>query len=713
MSSWGRVERARDLRTIVRLDDIREQTGEAPYVEAAVLTTHDLNLLFVLAELLPGYLLEPDEVPAGLGPGHRSYRGAMLDLPQCALVFAPEAAIACDTPWRPPSLHVCPYRGHRRQHAKVTAILYRVEGARSVRLIASSANLTRRGFAANLEVAAFEDYPITGRKWPSLHALRELLGSLAQGSTLGESRAYQSLMEVLPEQRGHRTGQAAHFVHSGEPDEYGKDVARWLNNRPTQAGEYDHTVLISPFFSARGDRLKRYFIKNLDYANCQDERLDLVLDGRTVDVERVRRGDAPFTTPPAWLEAFRGAGSATYQPAFLKPSRGDESYRGTGVPGRALHAKLLGVGYKRKRAKIPRLVWRILAGSSNFTEAGFGLLGEQSNIEAGFLLEHAEQEPGDLLGAQDAKTGLCVAHTFTAAGDDRAGPDLAVANAATARGKKFLAVLDDGALAIVSNSDGTFSITISLPAGVEAPDVLRLGKDKPFERLEAGRYQLTTDTLAPFYVAIQYGELSVQWPFPASHGVVEAALLRTAAARRRVDRLMDYWLRQAGSIVEPDEEELSSDPALNADVTAAEERDIIGSWSLNRLLLGVRRRLAESVAGQRPRLPAADALISSVRTRELFTLSNGLDTADRAYFGTLLRALLCGYAASEESRKRAAKSDATDEPDSRRWRAEDAWVTFTDAVDAARHMLPEAAVEALDVAADALFESIRTGAVVE
>lgn len=711
MTYWGRLGGARDLRCVVRLDDLRHNDHVQPHIEAVVLTTHDLNLKFVLTELLPGFLLEPNAVPPGLGPGHRTYRGPMLDLPACAIVFAPEASTSCDTPWRPPSLHVCPYRGPRRQHAKVTAVLYRTDAERYVRLIASSANLTRRGFAANLEVAAFEDYPITKRNWPSLHALRLLLAMLAEDSSLGETSAYRALVNILPETRGQKTKQDLQFVQSAEPELYSEQIAEWLGRRPESAGKYARSVLVSPFFSARGDTLKKYFDKKLALGDCNDEPFDVVVDGRDADRDRPRNAGEPFTTPPAWLEAFR-AGSATYRPTFVATSR-DGTVRGTGGVGRALHAKLLGVGYHRAKAKLPRLVWRVLAGSSNFTEAGFGLLGANSNIEAGFLVEHEEKRPGDLFGEQALAEGLCKAHALAPTDPDRKGPDLAESISATSRGKRLLAALDADAVTITTDLDGKYHIAVALPDDVEPPEQLRLGKDHVFDAKGGGMFVLTVDTLMPFCLSAVFGGLVVQWPLPTSMAIIESVLLSTAAARRRTDRLLDYWLRQAGTVVEPDDEELSSDSELGVGSAAPAEQESAGSWRLNRLLLGIRRRLAESINGTPPRLPHADALIGTVRARELFVMSSELDVADRAYFGSLVRAMFYGYAASElKSRKTqehvAASSIIL------RWKAhQDAWIAFDDAVDDARRTLPEAALSALDVAADTFFESVLKGDVVQ
>jgi hypothetical protein len=96
-----------------------------------------------------------------------------------------------------------------------------------------------------------------------------------------------------------------------------------------------------------------------------------------------------------------------------------------------------------------------------------------------------------------------------------------------------------------------------------------------------------------------------------------------------------------------DEEELGGDGEAPSDGRSDDEApDLLGSWKLNRLLAGVRRRLAESLRGVHPRLTAAEQLMASVRTRELVALATDQPDIDRVYFSV---AAICNWITRRKS----------------------------------------------------------------
>lgn len=710
MTGWGRLASARDLRDVLRLADQRGEDERDPLkVEAVMMTTHDLNLRFVLTELLPGFLEIPGDVPPGIGPGHRSYCAAMLDLCPTAIVYALEASTSCETPWRPPGLRLFAYRGDRRQHSKIAAILYerREDRARVLRLIATSANLTRRAYATNLEVAAYEDYVLGDRKYPSLHELSQLLQHLAAGSKLGDSDAFRVLNRVLPTGKGKRTSQRMHFVQSSDPAHYKSAIGGWLSQYPNDAGAYERAVIVSPFFSASGDRLHTFFKRDLGFDGC-DGPIDVIVDGRD-SASRDKSG--AFTTPPAWLEEYRGDGSATHRPALLSGKRGHDELRGTGCPGRSLHAKLLGVGYTRKGARKKRLVWRVLAGSSNFTESGLGLAGANSSIEAGFLLEHHEREANDLFGPQtSADASLCVEHSYALASPDRVAPALDRQHGEVRAGKRVFRALDERALTIEPGHTKGYRLTITLEATLcEGIKKIVLGREQHFETESLGRYALETDSLAPYRLQFTIGETAFEWPIPVEEPEVYSALLSASSARTRNDRLLQYWLRHAGADVDPDDD--ASDSALTVGGAIGDEHETpLGSWRLNRLLLGVRRRLAESVNGVPPRLPSHEGLLAAIRVRELLERVKSLPEADRLYAAILLRAMLLGHATAPLKPRRLYQ-EALEGSIIEAWRTEERWMQLETQLKQDWKLASTRARAALKSAAESLFRSVQTGEV--
>lgn len=707
---WGNLRRARDLRAVMRLDDQREH-GAHVQVHAAVLTTHDLALPFALTEIVPGFLPDPTAVPSGVGPGNRSARGPLLDLPPVAIVYAPEASVACDVPWRPPAVDLCPYFGARRQHTKVAAILYSRDEERMLRLLASSANLTRRAFATNLEVAAFEDYALGGRRasYPSLFELRLLLVALAEHSPLEEARAYDALLDELPERAGRASRQQLHFVHSVERTEYAPRIAEWLTTHGENCGEYERAVIVSPFFSAQGERLHQFFRDDLEFGAVRNLPIEVVVDGRPRSADATATG-SPYTTPPAWLWNYCGDGSTDYRPAVIAMSREDEP-RGTREVGRPLHAKVLALGYERARARNPRHVWRMLIGSSNFTLSGYGLT-SPGTIEAGFFVEHEELEAGDFFGEQERPLdSLCVEHDLEP-DPDREEIDFEEELEEAAVGKSVLACLaEEGAVQIDRLVPRGFQVTVDLSDAEALPDAIFLGHEAELTEDEDGVYSLQADSLAPYYLLIRCGDATFQWPLQVD-AIVEEVLTADAGLHRRRDRLLEYWLRQAGQPHEPDEEDFEDDPGLRVAASGSQADDSLGSWALNRLLLGVRRRLAESVGGVGVRLPAPEQLLATVRARELIVLATGLSDsseADALYFGTLVRACLLGYWAGTSSR-RTSWADAKREADVLGvWEREQSWKNFEAALRTARKTLGLRATSRIDAAAEALYDSVRRG----
>ncbi len=711
--AWGNLNAARDLRALVRLDDLRASNAGISRVDAIVMLTHDLNLRFVLTELLPGYLVDPSAVPAGLGPGHRSYRGPMLDLPDSVIVHAPEASVDCATPWRPPSLHLAAYRGQRRLHAKITAVLYELDDDEQwLRLIISSANLTRRAYATNLEVAAYHDYCIAERNtYPSLVGLRGLLEYLAEGSTLGESRAYAAVVERLPQRSRAGLHDPLQLLHSVEPEGFGRGLADWLTSAPDSASSCERTLIVSPFFPVKGDKLRRYVSDQLRVA--ADETIDLVLDGRQSGAEVELAGQEPFSSPPAWLAAMRGPDSVTVRPTLISRKRDDGSAKGTGAPGRPLHAKLLGTGWDWARARYPRLIWRLAVGSANFTEGGLGLLGSRSNIEAMARLElhEAQDEHDRLLAERDSvATALTVPFALAQPPSDRRGPNLDDEFERHVRAKQVLAALDRAKFE-VRRSDQGFVIRVELCEALGEGARLCLGHGGPEFTPDGGAWSLTTDSLQPLFISVEIAEHRYAWPIPASDREVRAELLSQAAGRRRLDRLLDYWLASTTSLAEPDDEDLEIEGALPGAGPDSEDPSV-GSWRLNRLALGLRRRLAQAGQNGAPPLPKPKALLGSIRVIELFELAKTLPEPDLAYFGTLVRAALLGYGARDrrhKQRKSWAQASTTLAMD---WEQEDGWSELTLAWTRACKQLPRRVRDALDVAAEAVYVSVRDGEVV-
>lgn len=710
---YGNLAQARDLRQIVRLDDLREPPGAKLLVEAAVFLTHDLNLGFVLTELLPGLLQDPTTVPPGMGPGNRAARGPLLDLPPITIVHAPEASVNCEVQWRPPAVKIFPYLGQRRQHCKVTAILYRLEGRRWIRLIASSANLTRRAFATNLEVAAFEDYDVERGTpmYPSLFELRKLLKEIAAGpdvAKVAESQAWIEVLAKLPERKGKLTSERFHFVHSTRRVAYAKSIADWLDSRPEKAGEYQRSLIVSPFFSAKGESLHRYFRDQLRYREVADLPIDVIVDGR----QRVEQ-DAPNMTPPDWLQKYRSKESRTYRPALLTRTRNDDQLS-TGIAGRPLHAKMFAVAYERARARIPRYIWRILVGSSNFTDSGFGRV-KGANLEAGFLVEYEENEPNQLLGPQSKKNALCIECEIPDEGS-RVEADSEQTLQETARRKSALRCLAKKPC-VIEGLYGRFRLRVDLAEAERLPDTISLGRSLKFEKSGKAKFELETQTLVPYFLLLRFGKSSFQWPLPVD-GLVQDALMREGAQRQRRDRVLEYWLRQSEQSLEPDEDELAEDGEAQPNSRSDDETsDILGSWKLNRLLLGVRRRLVESLLDVHPRLPAAEQLMASVWTRELVALATDQPDIDRLYFGRLLRATLLGYWAGEQRQQmrrifewRDAKKNATVFS---AWRRETTWKEFESSLITAAKKVDRRVLNRIDEAAKTFFESVRDKEVVK
>lgn len=709
---WGNLGHARDLRQVLRLDDLRKMTEDAPLVEAVVMTTHDLNLRFVLTELLPGYLVSPDQIPPGLGPGHRSYRAPMVELPHTAIVFAPEASVDCATPWRPPSLDVVAYRGVRRLHAKVSAVLYRHGGIQFLRLVVSSANLTRRAFAANLEVAVTHDFEVGPgtRKYPALFELGQLLDSLVADSSLGLSRALAMIRSALPDSRGHRKDGEPDMCTSVTPSQFSGSIARWLADTAYSDENYDRALVVSPFFSPEGGHLEQWVRKDVGIEEDWGT-IDLVLDGRQTGSESTVRDGEPFTTPPPWLRNMRAEDSATYRPAVVARRRGTDALVGTGAVGRPLHAKVIGTAWWTPGKRKPRRSWRLAIGSANFTESGLGLAGEGSNLEAVALVEH--EEPADeharALETQPHEGALCVPMALEACPESRAGADLVEEQRANATGKAGLTLLDGAKIQVEQSAEG-FTVTVELLEPLPAGASLRFGRDGPeFTAERERRYAATVPSLAPLFIAVVIGERSFAWPLPASLPSVESVLMAQAAGRRRVDRLLDYWLGVGSGSVEGDEDELEASLPIATPATSNEEATVeLGSWRLNRLALGLRRRLAAAGTPGYPPFPGIEALLGSVRVRELLDLAVKLPVADRLYFGVVVHAALLGYAARHAGTKRTfsfveAKSLAE------AWN-EGRWEDFVRSLDEARVTLGEAHVkeiEALDPAAAAVFVSVR------
>lgn len=697
---YGNLAKARDLRPIVRLDDLREQSSVDPQVHAAVFTTHDLNLNFVLTELLPGLLVDPSAVPPGMGPGNRTARGPLLDLPPVAIVHAPEASVSCEVQWRPPAVDLCVHVGKRRQHSKVTAILFTADGKRWIRLIASSANLTRRAFVTNLEVAAFENYEVGPRMplYPSLFELRRLLEAIAAGSDLGKSRACAAILDELPERKGKRTSETIHFVHSADRITYGKTVADWVASRPENGGEYQRALIASPFYSAKGESLHRYFRDDIEFRNDDDRPIDVIVDGRQRTDE-----NAPYTTPPTWLGEYSSTESKAYRPAVVVRTRDDGELRGSNDAGRPLHAKMLALAYERARARIPRYVWRMLVGSSNFTESGFGLV-EDASLEAGFLVEYEEDEPNQLLGLQPSWNALCVGCKIKY-DEERAEPDPPQTIEETAHGKSALRCLAEGGCTIDRLENGDFQIRVDLSEAQRFPDVVSLGKNTPFAEQGRAKYELRTRTLVPYSLLLRFGDSSFQWPLPVM-GLIEEVFMGEAGLRHRRDRLLEYWLRRPWQ--EPDDGPIEDDPRLEKDGRDDEVATrTLGSWQLNRLLLGVRRRLTESLRGAQPRLPAAEQLMATVRTRELVALATDQPVPDRLYFGTLLRATLLGYWAGEQKKAVEWADAKNNEEILSRWRRETAWQSFEEALDTAQRKVDREVLDEIDRAAESLYGSVR------
>lgn len=710
---YGNLAQARDLRHIVRLDDLRDQPGVEPQVHAAVFTTHDLHLNFVLTELLPGLLVDPSAVPRGMGPGNRTARGPLLDLPPVAIVHAPEASVSCEVQWRPPAVDLCVHVGKRRQHSKVTAILFTAGEGRWIRLVASSANLTRRAFAANLEIAAFEDYEVGPGTpmYPSLFELRKLLEAIAAGSDLGKSRAYKTILAELPERKGKRNSERYHFVHSADRLAYRKAVADWLASPPENASGYQRALVVSPVYSAIGESLHRYFRDKLEFRRDDDCPIDVIVDGRQRPDE-----NAPHTTPPEWLRKYSSKDSKVYRPAVVVRTRDDGKLRGSNDAGRPLHAKMLALAYGRARARIPPYIWRMLVGSSNFTESGFGLV-EDASLEAGFLVEYEEDEPNRLLGPQPARNALCVGCEIDY-GEQRAEPDLAQTLEETAQAKSALRCLAEGACVIDRLENGGFQIRVDLSKARRSPDQLFLGKNTAFSKQGRSKYELPTLTLVPYFLLLRFGNSSFQWPLPVA-GPIEEALMGEAGMRHRRDRLLEYWLRQPGQAVEPDEQDFEDDVKLQTDHRDDEAgARMLGSWQLNRLILGVRRRLAESLRGVQPRLPAAEQLMATVRTRELVALATDQPVADRLYFGTLLRATLLGYWAGEQKKEQRRVVEWADAKENKeilsRWRRDEpTWKSFEQALNAAKRDVERAVLAHIDEAARVFYVSVRDGEVAE
>ncbi|KIG15333.1 hypothetical protein DB30_05665 [Enhygromyxa salina] len=580
-------------------------------------------------------------------------------------------------------------------------------------MVASSANLTRRGFATNLEAAAYEDYDVRGphTNFPSLVELRELLTTIAADSNLERSRAYKAMLDVLPTRRSHKTQQDLHFVHTADPDQFQRKVGSWFQGKPDNARELVRRLVVSPFFSARGPKLRKFAERKLGWAREHLRPIDLILDGRQQGNEHDLQSGASFSTPPRWLHELRAEGSGSFRPAVITRTGTEHTPRGSGQHGRPLHAKIIGAAWRRKRAKIPRHIWRLLIGSSNFSEGGLGLAGAQSSLEAGFLIEYEEQVEHDIFGPRKPlAAALCVPCSVVEAPADRLGADLSKEFGLTALAKRWLKALDHAKVQ-VERADGRFVVSIQFDSAPDGPVSLRLADEVFALAGVAGNYQVTVDTLSPYFIAVELEQRSFAWPLPGDIAGVWSELLASAAGRRRVDRLLEFWLAASSSREDPDDEDLDDGLTAAGTTPDSDTEAPLGSWRLNRLMLGLRRRLAESVEGIPPRLPSAHALLGSVRVQELLQLAVEITAdADLLYFGTMVRAALLGYhAASVKGRVKWAELSS---PPVGVWEDE-AWQAFETRLAACRKSSAHPTLEALDDAASVIFESVREGDLVE
>lgn len=710
---FAQLAAAHDFREALRLGD-QDASRE---VRAVILTTHDCDLRFVLAELLPGYLQDPGAVPAGFGPAHRSYRQAMLDLPPTSIVYAPEASVSLDVPWRPPTLELVPYHEPRRQHAKVAAILFALPDGRLVlRLVAGSANLTRRAFSNNLEIAAFADYELGGRQHPALFELRRLLEYIGAATRLRDTRAYQIILDELPQSRGRAEAGDAEFVHSVEPKTLSQAIARWVGEPPS--GKHaQETLIASPFFPAEGKRLHAYCRDSLRWPTEDRRRIALILDGRGISptgAQNARSPDEPWSTPPPWFDALRAPDSPTYVPALLAKKRGqqeDQPFRGTGQRGRSLHAKLIATWFAREADGKGGIV-RLFVGSANFTEAGLGLLGERSNVEAGFLIEQESRHAAGLQRGH-VNESLCFEHAFDPPRERPVvdEPDLEAIFAATGRSKRVVAALEREGVCTIEERKAGYDIVVRLPNGLALDAEVWFGKIQ-LARDAEGVLRCTTETLAPFHLRVVVDGITTYWPFPVTDEQVRLSLVAAAGAKRRVDRLLDFWLTSSTAPAELVDEDADGLAAVAAGaIDQAHEQ--IGSWRLNRLMLGVRRRLAETVARVGPsRLPSAANLLHSIRIRELLELVAGLPKPDALYLGMQVRAMLRGYRAAEIGRNRSSVAALDNDKVVLEWEATDVWQAFAEHLEDAQEPFARDAQAILESSAEALFLSVRDGEVV-
>lgn len=717
MRGKGRVSVGGDLRRLLRLDDLEDRG----LVHAAVFTTHDLNLGFVLTEILPGLLPDPAAIPEGDGPNTRRFRDAMTDLPPIAIVYAPEASTSLDVEWRPPTLDLIPYTGTRRLHAKVAAVLHDDGDKTCLRLVASSANLTRRAFTANLEVAGWFDGELAEGEsgLPSHVELRRLLEHLATHSALGKARAFEHVVARLA-RRADQDEDDLRFVASVEPEAYRRQIAEYLCQSRTRERR-TAALIASPFWSAQGRELERFVRDDLQLPPAKADSsvpLHVVLDPRGLAPQEaepqavVQREDEPHLTPPHWLGRYRPEGSAVLVPNTLALSRTREGeVAGRGTRGRPLHAKLIATSWVRGG----NIRWRHYVGSSNFTASGLGLV-PHANLEAGMLL-FDDAEDNSLLGEVSRSTDsmlLEVTDELPATAANRTGVSHEHVLAASAPGKQVIAeLLSPNAISCEEDPAG-FKVTVRAPVelGIEQ---IAVGKHA-LENVEPGVWASLVPSLSPYTLLFRVDGLSWRVPLPLSVPLVSRTLQRAGGQRLR-DRVLSYWLAQSPVDSEAAEEESLGSAGSEGVGLQGGLGPSLGSWELNRLLLGMRRKLVLAARGERIGVPSPEQLFDWARLWEVLSVIETCHPVDRTYFAIHLRAVLVGYRAAVlrrgQSIRRSIEYLLANDALIQRWRKstrpDGGWSFGQLDSEASRPTvtLPVAARAELDASANRLFEGVR------
>jgi len=304
------------------------------------------------------------------------------------LVDASEAGVQHSLRW-----DVLPVRiPGGKQHAKVSLLAWE----HHVRLIVASANLTEPGYRSNFEVAAPIDFAADSCDTPllaeAIRFLRSLMGYVPGGADLAESTRAESFLRRVETitadwKSASRGGIVRHRLACtlpGRGDAARSSLDEFLAACRTR-GTLPHDLwLASPFFDddATPNRAAEAVARQM--ARGFTPRIWLCVPGDDADGQ----GRVLLKAPRALYDTFLEAGAEVW--VEIVPAVDDRERR-------SWHAKMIHAESEGYVA--------LMAGSSNFTVAGLGLIPTR-NAEANLVtivdrVTHA-REKGTLRGVWDA-----------------------------------------------------------------------------------------------------------------------------------------------------------------------------------------------------------------------------------------------------------------------------------------------------------------------